>query len=421
MNKRVRMKTESGTVYSGIFSSVFSGALSDMYSKLFYIVIFAVFLLNTRAWSEESAAGAVSEGGNSRNLASGSQAGMSVGAVTGSSISGTVSGNVSGALSSWPVQANDKLVVRLNSAAVSVTFKEKITAVKAYKLDPSLVVQYRDGQLIFEEPFVKSNGDLKSTEMKNSELKTGDSKITESKAVVETRVRKILELEVPALAIELLVVEGSVDLNGLRKDTKVNLQKGRMIVKNQVGGLKLHGLKTDINIEGGSGALHTDLYQSNMKVKDYRGNLELDLFNGELIFDKSNITGNLRATQGVVRLNQCEGVLQFDLGRAQLFTSSWNGRLEGFSQEGPLNIGLGKDFEVIIRTGSAKVNLTPPADSGASVQMTTQEGDIYAPQQYHVSRDNGIKSLRARLKGESSGKNIMTVRSQEGSFYLNVK
>lgn len=406
MNKRVRMKTESGTVYSSIFSSVFSGALSDMYSMLFYIVIFASFLLNARAWSEEIATGTFGEGGNSRKLASGSQAGMSVGAVTGSGISGSVSGNVSGALSSWPVQASDKLVVRLNSAAVSVTFKEKITAVKAYKLDPSLAVQYRDGQLIFEEPFVKSNGDSKSTE---------------SKAVVETRVKKILELEVPTMAIDLLVVEGSVDLNGLRKDTKVNLQKGRMIVKNQVGGLKLHGLKTDINIEGGSGALHTDLYQSNMKVKDYRGNLELDLFNGELIFDKSNITGNLRATQGVVRLNQCEGVLQFDLGRAQLFTSSWNGRLEGFSQEGPLNIGLGKDFEVIIRTGSAKVNLTPPADSGASVQMTTQEGDIYAPQQYHVSRDNGIKSLRARLKGESSGKNIMTVRSQEGSFYLNVK
>lgn len=320
----------------------------------------------------------------------------------------------------WAVPLNDKVIIHA-AGSVVIHYKEKSNTVKILQSEADTLVQLKEGHLFIEEKefannsLVKSNLDLKTFENSKGGTNPGAAK-TESSAK-----KKTLEIEIPALAVDMVVLDGSIELNQLKKDVRINLQKGKMTAKNLQAALNIHGIKTDINIEGGNFNLHTDLYQSIMKIKDFKGNIDLDLFNAELVVEKSNLNGNLRATQGVVKLNQCEGSVQFDFGRAQLVTNQWVGRLEGVSQEGPLTLGLGKEFEIILRTNLAKVNLTPPIESGALVNLTTQEGDIYAPQQYKVVRDNGVKILKARLKGDSSGKNLITVRSQEGSFYLNTK
>jgi hypothetical protein len=63
------------------------------------------------------------------------------------------------------------------------------------------------------------------------------------------------------------------------------------------------------------------------------------------------------------------------------------------------------------------VTVQAPPNSGASLNLTTQEGEITVPSYLKVNRDGSQKSLRAHLKGDGQ-KGSIFVRAVEGSIII---
>ena len=96
---------------------------------------------------------------------------------------------------------------------------------------------------------------------------------------------------------------------------------------------------------------------------------------------------------------------------------AFQGRLEGQNQEGTVTIQMAMDSEVDVKAKAGKVNITPPAASGASVNLFTVDGEIFVPKELKVNRLSSEKSVRGRLRGEAQRGSIV-VRSQEATILV---
>ena len=70
-----------------------------------------------------------------------------------------------------------------------------------------------------------------------------------------------------------------------------------------------------------------------------------------------------------------------------------------------------------MKAKAGKVNITPPAASGASVNLFTVDGEIFVPKELKVNRLSSEKSVRGRLRGEAQRGSIV-VRSQEATILV---
>jgi hypothetical protein len=111
------------------------------------------------------------------------------------------------------------------------------------------------------------------------------------------------------------------------------------------------------------------------------------------------------------------GTFKFELGKASLNSQNFSGRVEGQTQEGPVNILMSADGEVNVKSQSARVTVQTPKASGAWLSLSTTDGDISGPSYIKVNREAGQKNLRGRLNGDVQ-KGSIIVRSQEGAIII---
>ncbi len=228
--------------------------------------------------------------------------------------------------------------------------------------------------------------------------------------------KRVIEIQGPALPVEIHIFEGQVQLTKWSREALVHVQKGRIVSRDGTASLTAHSQNGEILVQNHQGRLDVDAYKSNITVRDLNGDADVENFAGETTVDKAKGYLSLNQGTGSTKVTGSSGTLQYELTKGNLSIQTFQGRVEGQSQEGPVVVTMAADSEISLKSQSGRVTVNTPKDSGASLNLVTQEGEISAPNTLKVNRDGGQKSLRGHLKGEQKGS--VFVRSQEGSIFI---
>lgn len=302
-----------------------------------------------------------------------------------------------------PLQEGDRLVIRGLSAQVQLVSQPgtslKITGPEEGSQAGRFVVQKR-GQLIE----IQMNEFSSKKDWKDSLSRAG------------AYARKI-EVAGPSVPVEIHLRDGSVQLLRWTKEARVRMVQGKITSQNGSGGLQAQLQKGEINLVDQSGKISTDTYNANVTVKNLNGDLEAQAFAGVLSLEKTKGFASLNTQQANVKVAQSSGSLQFENGKGPLTIQGYQGRIEGQTGEGAVTLGFLAESEINLKAKSGRITIQSPPNSGASVNLSTTEGDIQVPKELKVNRLGAEKNVRGRLRGETP-KGLVLVRSQEGSIIL---
>lgn len=226
--------------------------------------------------------------------------------------------------------------------------------------------------------------------------------------------RKI-EITGPAIPAEVHLKGGSVVAQKWAKDLKVSLTQGRASAVGGAGTVQIYVQLGDVNVQDHVGKVDVDSYNGTMSLRNIQGDVSAALFAGQLQIEKLRGFLTLATQQSNSKVNQSSGTIQFENGKGTLNIQSFQGRMEGQSQDGPVTIAMTLDSEVDVKSKSGRVNIQMPPSSGASLNLLTVDGDITVPSELKVTKLSGEKSVRGRLRGDAQRGSVF-VRSQEGTI-----
>jgi len=229
--------------------------------------------------------------------------------------------------------------------------------------------------------------------------------------------KHVIEIQGPDLPLEIHAFEGQVEITAWSKEALIHLQKGKIISRDGTGTLNVHSQSGEIRVANHQGRLDIDTYKSLVSVKELTGDAEVANFSGETLVDKAKGFLSLNQGQGTAKIDNSSGTLQFDLTKGILSVQKFAGRIEGQTQEGPINVVMAPEGEVNIKSQTGRITIHCAPQSGALLNLASVEGDILVPNYLKVSRDGSQKTLRGRLKGDVQ-KGSVVVRSQEGSIII---
>ncbi len=242
-----------------------------------------------------------------------------------------------------------------------------------------------------------------------------NGKLTESKFDVKNHVK--IEISGHSIPSEIHLREGQVTVQKWQKEFYVHVQKGKILSRENANLLVVHMQKGEVTVTDHQGKLIIDNFQANTSLKEIKGDVELQSFMGDLTMEKLNGSISVNANHGSIKVLRGTGSLQFELQKATLTSTQFEGRVEGQSQEGSINIQAGKEPDIIVKSQAGKINISTMLNSGALLNLSSSEGDVIVPSYLKVSRDGSVRSLRGRLKGELQ-KGSIFVRSSEGNIVV---
>jgi DUF4097 and DUF4098 domain-containing protein YvlB len=303
-----------------------------------------------------------------------------------------------------PIREGDHLALKGLDAQVQFTVQPNATALRI--IGPE--VSGSEGQFVVTR---KDN----LIEVKMVEF---DSKKTWMSALPKANsYMKKIEIVGPSIPAEVHLKNGSVNVQKWSKDLKISLTQGKVTAINGAGNLQVYLQKGDINVQDHLGKVLADTYVGAINLKNINGDVEASLFSGNLILEKVKGFINLTTQQAAGKLIQSAGTVQFENGKGSLVIQNFQGRVEGESQDGAVNVGVALDSEVDIKSKAGRVTVQLPPGSGANVNLHTVDGEIVVPGELKVNRLSSEKNVRGRLRGESQRGSVL-VRSQEGTILL---
>ncbi len=263
---------------------------------------------------------------------------------------------------------------------------------------------------VAQEDFsIQTQGDQILIQAKNTD-KESFGKLTPGK-------KHIIEISGRALPVEVHAFEAQVQLTHWSKEALIHIQKGRLNSKDGAGTLKAHLQNGDISILDHQGLVSLDTYKGNVLIKNLSGDLAIENFAGETNIEKAR--GFLSFNQGLggTKILGSSGSLQFEVSKGNFSVQNFLGRVEGQTIEAPVSVQMANDTEIHLKSKSGKIIVSVAPTSGALLNITSQEGDVFGPSYLKVSREANQKSLRGRLKGEIQ-KGSIVIRSQEGAINI---
>lgn len=315
-------------------------------------------------------------------------------------------------------------VTRLAAILILPVFAAQISLAASYDIQAptkKILVSVQDAHVIVNGSAQKTRITLNdSAETSYAVMHDGETvtiKLKEGLQSSSDSKKKLIEIQAPAQVLEVHAFEGEITLSKWNDEALLHLQKGRTFVSDVKGDVKVHNITGDIVIDGCTGKLEVDSFKANATIKNHNGDLRLENFMADAVVDNLKGVVNVSQGQGSFKITKSSGAFQFDQAKGILNVVQFAGRVEGTTQDGPVNINMTSETEVSVRSQSGKVTVHSPSVGGVFLNLATQEGDIYAPTYLKVNREGSQKSLRARMKGESQ-KGTVFVRSQEGGIFI---
>lgn len=301
------------------------------------------------------------------------------------------------AVTEIPVRGSEKILISVPEAVVNVQ------ATNARTLKINLV----DGAN--EDYVVQNQSGLIRIAPKEPLQKENFARVTPK--------RRLIEIQGPSVPLEVHSFEGQIQLNKWAKESLLQLQKGRIISREGQGTLVAHSQSGEIQVLDHQGRVEVDSYKSGVVVRNLTGDADIENFAGETTVDKARGFLSLNQGQGTTKVTGSGGTLQFEVTKGSMNVQGFQGRVEGQSLEGPVTVAMASETDVNLRSQNGRITVQTSPNSGTFLNLANSEGDIQVPSYLRVNRDGGQKTLKGRLKGESS-KGSIVVRSQEGLILI---
>lgn len=222
-----------------------------------------------------------------------------------------------------------------------------------------------------------------------------------------------IEVEAPSTPAEVHFHSGTVTANGWRESLAVSLQDGRLTVIDGDGGVRATILRGEIKIDKERGNVEIESHAAKVAVSNVTGHVRVHSFAGETTV--SSVKGDVvvRSKTGAVNLAKLDGALEFDNGRGRFEATGVDGAVRGLNDDGMVTIQLAGEADVSIESQDGPVAVKPAGGMGALLKLSTEEGQIFAPDSVQVPRNSGPKNLVARLDGAAKG--VIVLRSKRGT------
>lgn len=221
----------------------------------------------------------------------------------------------------------------------------------------------------------------------------------------------------PVLAsVELRLWAGTLQVRQAQGNIFLQMQRGRVVLSGGSGQVQVHILKGDFQSTGFNGNLQLDFQAVNVGLRSFSGELEMEVFSGETKLEKTSGNLRLRQQQGSVNLAGGQtGTLRYEVWRANLSGSGLQGRIDGQSQQGSVQLALGSEAEVNLRSTEGRISVQIPASVPASLNLAvTEGGELSVPAPLRVQREGASKNLVSRLRS-GEPKVSLFVRSKTGN------
>lgn len=295
------------------------------------------------------------------------------------------------AVTKWPLQPQDRVKISVGKAQVNVS-------------------RGTDSQLT-----VQSTGACRELQ---AEAAAGHLTLRESDLMKPRSESDACTLQVSlpaAQALSVHVLEGSLLVQKVTSDLILHVQKGRLILRDASGAAQMHVQKGEVLVQDYAGRVKADVLQAAVQIRNLQGDLELQALAGDHVIDKSKGHLHINQAQGNLKVTGSSGALNFESVRAALTADLFAGRIEGQTQEGTIALKLTADADANLKSQTGKINVQ--AQGGTSVNLLTQEGELFLPAYMSMVREGTTKSIRTRVRGEGA-KGSVFVRTQEGSITL---
>lgn len=224
-----------------------------------------------------------------------------------------------------------------------------------------------------------------------------------------------VDVQIPAVMLDVHLVEGQVTAAKWTKPLLIDVQKGKIIAKENRSLLSVQLGQGQIHVQDHQGALNLDVFKADVTIANHQGALEFSGLQSEIGIEKTNGNLRLQLYQGGIQLKQSAGSLQFQAGKASLGVAGFKGRIEGTSEEGPMNIQLLPETEAHLKSGLGRVVLDGK-NSGSYLALRAEEGEISGLKNMKASKDRGAQVLRGRLRGEDGGR--VEVVTAKGNIFV---
>lgn len=299
------------------------------------------------------------------------------------------------------VQPGDRLVIRGLDAQVQFTGQPA-----------SDVVRVKGAQTTASQGAYVLSKSGNTIEIKIADL--GSKRAWKQALTQGTPVR--LEISGKPIPTEVNLYKGALALKGWG-DLKLAATQGRFQSQEGRGHLEVFLQSGETQILKHVGAVTVDSYQGKVTVQNHKGDVDARLFSGQLLLE--NVQGFIKtSTQSAnSQIHSSTGAIQFDNGTGTMSVQPLNGRMEGQTREGALDIKMALDSEVDVRSQSGKVTVQSPANSGASVRLISVDGEIFPPKELKVVRQSAERTARGKLRGDAQRGSVF-VRSQDGAIVL---
>lgn len=299
-----------------------------------------------------------------------------------------------------PLKGSEKLLINIPQGMLQITANP---ALKAARIQLNGMASSEYG--------VYNEGGVVTVRSKNSITKDSflNTKMEPAKYPIE--------IQAPSLPMELHLMEGQVQVSQWSQEAFVQLQKGKIISRSGNGGLIVHNQSGEISITDHQGRVDVDAYKAQLTVKNLTGDADFENFAGENNIEKARGFISVSQDQGSTKLSGSSGTLKFEIGKATLSSQNFAGRVEGQTQEGPINIVMSPESDVNVKSQSGRVTVHSANGSAPSLNLATTDGDILGPQYLKVNRESGLKTLRGRMNGEAQ-KGSVFIRSQDGAIVI---
>jgi hypothetical protein len=226
-----------------------------------------------------------------------------------------------------------------------------------------------------------------------------------------------LELELPPGPAEVHLREGQLSVQNWKGSVTANLVSGQIRVAQSEGPLNLQIQRGDVRVDGHRGRVDLDSYAARLAVQDLEGDLHLTNFSGESVL--SAVRGNveMKAHSGSSSIAKSYGSMEFQNGRGTLNFNGFEGPVRGKNDQGAITLALEGEAEVAVESNLGSVAVRMPANSGAVIRLSTEEGVISAPESVKTGGGSAAKSAMGRLSGDGP-KGRVEVRTKSGGIRL---
>lgn len=225
-----------------------------------------------------------------------------------------------------------------------------------------------------------------------------------------------LIIQGPAVPVDLFWRQGNVKILGWDEVTKVRLLSGFVTIQ---GGLKTKDVtfqKGRLEAKGLKGQLRAETYDGEILVSDAEGGVRLKSFAGDVKVLSSSGKLQISAHSGKIFLANNTGDLQFSVDKASMNVSEFEGVIDGHAGNSSVRIRYKGKANVKVRSLAGLIRIDNPRNSGAQINVGSEEGDLRLPKAIKRVQTPYLKIGRGRLQGQIPGR--VYVRTKSGGVVL---